>query len=144
MQANAAGFQPFCVSNVSAANTDMRAAGVEFEARRIGGKLNLLAVQRIRAVARRHGVDLLHSHLSSASWWCGWLEKLGGPPSVGHVHGFTSALWHERQSHLIACSAAVKAELVASGIRAERVTVMHYPVDPEDQRVTRSPAAVRA
>ena len=56
----------------------------------IGGKANLLAVPRLAAAARRFQVDLLHSHLSTASWWCGWLEQFGGPPSIGHVHGFNA------------------------------------------------------
>jgi glycosyltransferase involved in cell wall biosynthesis len=99
---------------------------------------------RIALAARRHKIDLLHSHLSSASWWCGWLEQIGGPPSVGHVHGFTSAAWHRRQRHLIACSAAVKADLIAKGIAAERITVMHYPVDPADVQPTRAPTEIRA
>jgi glycosyltransferase involved in cell wall biosynthesis len=72
------------------------------------------------------------------------LEQLGGPPSIGHVHGFTSAIWHRRQSHLIACSNAVKHDMISKGIAAHQLTVMHYPVDPEDIAPTRSPMAVRA
>ena len=93
--------------------------------------------------ARRFQADLLHSHLSTASWWCGWLEQFGGPPSIGHVHGFTSAHWHRQQSHLIACSNAVRQDLIEKGIAAERITVMHYPIDPNDMRPTRSRADVR-
>ncbi|MEX0641087.1 MAG: glycosyltransferase family 4 protein [Pirellulales bacterium] len=116
---------------------------MKFDIRAIGGKANLLAVPRLRRAANDFSADLLHSHLSTASWWCGWLEQFGGPPSIGHVHGFTSALWHSRQSHLIACSAAVKQDLIDKGISANRVTVMHYPVDPDDMQPGRSPAAVR-
>jgi glycosyltransferase involved in cell wall biosynthesis len=133
-----------CLSSPSIANLEMLAANVPFDRVGIGGKGNLLAVHRLHSAARRFSADLLHSHLSSASWWCGWLETLGGPASIGHVHGFTSALWHRRQSHLIACSAAVKQDLLEKGIDGNRVTVMHYPVDPNDMRPTRSPADVRA
>jgi glycosyltransferase involved in cell wall biosynthesis len=133
-----------CVSSRSPANAEMRAAGMRFDVLGIGGKANLLAVRRLRAAARGFHADVLHSHLSTASWWCGWLERFGGPPSIGHVHGFTSARWHRRQSHLIACSEAVKAHFVAVGIPADRLTVLHYPVDPEDQRPTRSRTAMRA
>jgi len=132
-----------CVAKRSPANAEMLAAGMEFDALGIGGKANVLAVPRLALAARRHRADILHSHLSSASWWCGWLEQFGGPPSIGHVHGFTSARWHRHQSHLIACSAAVKSDLIYKGISAERVTVMHYPVDPHDMRPTRSPTDVR-
>jgi glycosyltransferase involved in cell wall biosynthesis len=119
-------------------------ANVAFDRLGIGGKGNLLAVRRLNDAARRFSADILHSHLSTASWWCGWLEQLGGPPSIGHVHGFTSALWHRRQRHLIACSAAVKKDLIDKGIPADRISVMHYPVDPADMQATRAPADVRA
>lgn len=133
-----------CITNRNRANTELRAAGLAFDALGIGGKGNLLALPRIRRAAKEFRADLLHSHLSTASWWCGWWELLGGPPTIGHVHGFTSAAWHRRQSHLIACSAAVKADLVAKGFDPERVTVMHYPVDAADQQAARSRSAVRA
>ncbi len=133
-----------CVSSRSRANGEMLAANMPFDRIGIGGKGNLLAVHRLGCAARRFSADILHSHLSSASWWCGWLEQLGGPPSVGHVHGFTSAIWHRRQRHLIACSAAVKKDLIEKGIAGKRITVMHYPVDPNDLRPSRLPADVRA
>jgi glycosyltransferase involved in cell wall biosynthesis len=133
-----------CIASRSAATVEMRIAGMKFETLGISGKLNLLATSRIRQAARDFHADVLHSHLSTASWWCGWLERLGGPPSIGHVHGFTSSFWHSQQSHLVACSQAVKCDLIQKGIDAARVTVIHYPVDPGDQRRTRVPADVRA
>ena len=133
-----------CISSRSPAVVEMRAARIELETLGIGGKANPLALPRLAEAVRRHNADLLHSHLSTASWWCGWLERFGGPPSIGHVHGFTSALWHRQQKHLIACSAAVKQDLMAKRIPAERITVMHYPVDPDDMRPARDAAALRA
>jgi len=133
-----------CISKVSPANAEMRSHGVTLETLGIGGKANVLALPRLYRAARRYQADLLHSHLSSASWWCGWLEYFGGPPSIGHVHGFTSAFWHQRQTHLIACSAAVKQHLVSIGLAPERITVLHHPVDPDDFRPTRSPFDVRS
>jgi glycosyltransferase involved in cell wall biosynthesis len=133
-----------CVASAgSPALAEMRFAGVEPTPLGISGKVNLLATRRLRQAARRTGAELLHSHLSSASWWCGWLERMGGPPSIGHVHGCTSALWHRGQSRLIACSEAVKQDLIAKGIDAERICVMHYPVDPNDLVPTRLPARIR-
>jgi glycosyltransferase involved in cell wall biosynthesis len=133
-----------CISSRSAATVEMRIAGMTFETLGISGKLNLLAMPRIRQAAHDFRADILHSHLSTASWWCGWLERFGGPPSIGHVHGFTSSQWHGQQTHLIACSQAVKVDLIQKGIEPSRVTVNHYPVDPNDQRRTRLRADVRA
>jgi len=133
-----------CVASRSAATVEMRMAGMKFETLGIRGKLNLLAMPRIRQAARDFHADVLHSHLSTASWWCGWLQRWGGPPSIGHVHGFTSAFWHAQQSHLVACSQAVKRDLIQKGIRANRVTVINYPVDPNDQKRMRTPTEVRA
>lgn len=133
-----------CVSKVSPANAEMKARGVTLETMGIGGKANVLALPRLYRAARRYQADVLHSHLSSASWWCGWLEHIGGPPSIGHVHGFTSRFWHQGQTHLIACSAAVKQHLVSVGLAPERITVLHHPVDPEDFLPNRSPSEVRS
>src|SRR5262245_9774196 len=71
-------------STPSPATAEMRAAGMEFETLAIGGKANLLAVPRLHRAANRLQAGILHSHLSTASWWCGWLETFGGPPSIGH------------------------------------------------------------
>jgi glycosyltransferase involved in cell wall biosynthesis len=132
-----------CVTTHSRANVELLAANIPFDRVHIGGKANLLAVPRLAAAAHRFQADVIHTHLSTASWWAGWLERLGGPPSIGHVHGFTSAHWHRRQSHLIACSAAVKQDLVEKGIDAGRITVLYYPLDANDLRPTRSRADVR-
>jgi glycosyltransferase involved in cell wall biosynthesis len=59
------------------------------------------------------------------------------------VHGFTSARWHRRQSHLIACSEAVKKDLIEKGIGREKITVLHYPLDPADLQPRRAAADVR-
>jgi glycosyltransferase involved in cell wall biosynthesis len=136
-------FVSHLVTSRSRANGELLAANLPFDRLSIGGKANLLALPKLALAARRFQADILHSHLSTASWWCGWLEQLGGPPSVGHVHGFTSAQWHRHQSHLIACSNAVRQDLVAKGIAGERITVMHYPIDPDDMRPTHSRADIR-
>ncbi len=136
-------FVSHVVTSRSRANRELLAANLPFDRLGIGGKANFLAIPRLALAARRFQADLLHSHLSTASWWCGWLEQLGGPPSIGHVHGFTSAHWHRRQSHLIACSEAVRLDLIKKGIAADRITVLHYPMDPDDMRPTRSRLALR-
>jgi glycosyltransferase involved in cell wall biosynthesis len=135
---------PVLVKHGSPAVAEMLSRGFEVETARIGGKVNVLAMASIARAARRHGVELTQSNLSTASWWCGWLEACGGPKSVGHVHGFTSASWHRRQSHLLAVSGAVRDDLVAQGIPRDRITVLWNALDAEEFRPTRDPLAVRA
>lgn len=118
-------------------------AGVSMQAVPIGGKFAPRALVALRAVARHSEADVLHSHLSTASWWCGWLDATRQIPSVGHVHGFTSALWHKRQRHLIAVSQSVKSDLVRQGIDAARVSVLPNAVAPDDVQPAREAAEVR-
>jgi glycosyltransferase involved in cell wall biosynthesis len=122
---------------------EMRRLGLEVEELPIGGKLNLAAPAILAHRARQVRAHVVQSTLSTASWWCGWLDRLGGPPSIGHVQGFTSARWHRLQTHLLAVSQAVKDDLVEQGIDAQRITVMHNALAPEEFRPTRDPAAVR-
>jgi glycosyltransferase involved in cell wall biosynthesis len=132
------------VKHGSTAVAEMRSRGFDVETARIGGKANVLAILALARAAKRHKVDLLQSNLSTASWWAGWLETLGGPKSVGHVHGFTSAAWHRRQSHLLAVSGAVRDDLVEHGISRDRITVLWNALDADEFRPTRDPLAVRA
>jgi glycosyltransferase involved in cell wall biosynthesis len=132
------------VKHDSPAFGEMQSRLADVEPARIGGKANVLAIPVLARAARRRRAELLHSNLSTASWWCGWLETLGGPKSIGHVHGFTSASWHKRQSHLLAVSGAVRAELVEQGIPAERITVLHNALGADEFRPARDAASVRA
>jgi len=123
---------------------EMRRLGLEVDDLPIGGKLNIAALAILAHRARQVRAQIVQSTLSTASWWSGWLDLLGGPPSVGHVQGFTSARWHRHQTHLLAVSQAVKDDLVRQGIAAERITVMHNALAPEEFRPTRDPLAVRS
>jgi glycosyltransferase involved in cell wall biosynthesis len=132
------------VKSSSPAVPEMRRLGLELSARRISGKVNPACLAVIANAARQHRADIVQSTLSTASWWSGWLEQSGGPPSIGHVQGFTSACWHRHQSHLIAASNAVKQDLVNQGIPPERFTVLHNAISPDDFFATRDPLFVRA
>jgi glycosyltransferase involved in cell wall biosynthesis len=103
-----------------------------------------MAIARIARAARQHRVDLVQSTLSTASWWTGWLETFGGPKSVGHVQGFTSARWHNRQSHLLAVSGAVRDDLVEQGIPREKITVLMNALEADEFRPQRDPLTIRS
>ncbi len=128
----------------SPAIEEMHRLGLDTQALRISGKANVAALPILARAAKLHRADLIQSTLSTASWWSGWLERLGGPPSIGHVQGFTSATWHRHQSHLLAVSHAVMRHLVKQGIAPERFTVLHNAISPDDFFATRDPLLVRA
>jgi glycosyltransferase involved in cell wall biosynthesis len=137
-------FMPILVKRGSPAVAEMNRLGANASTIGMSGKLNPLALPRIAAAVRRSGVELIQSTLSTASWWAGWLESVGGPKSIGHVQGFTSARWHRRQSHLLAVSGAVRDDLVRQGIAADRITVLYNALAPEEFVPQRSAALVRA
>lgn len=126
------------------ATAEMRRLGVDACPLSIGGKLNPLAIHVLAQHARRTRADVIQSTLSTASWWCGWLERLTGVHTIGHVQGFTSARWHRQQSHLLAVSQAVKDDLVAQGIAAEKITVLYNALAPEEFVARRDPHDVRS
>lgn len=126
------------------ATHEMWRLGLDAKPVAIGGKLNLLAIQVLAEQARQARAEIIQSTLSTASWWCGWLERLSGRPTVGHVQGFTSARWHAHQSHLLAVSQAVKNDLVAQGIAPEKITVLYNALSPEEFVAQRDPRRVRA
>lgn len=135
---------PVLVKHDSSAIEHMLEKGLSVDRGRIGGKANILAISRIARAARQHRVDLVQSTLSTASWWSGWLETFGGPKSVGHVQGFTSAAWHRRQSHLLAVSGAVRDDMVEQGIPREKITVLMNALEADEFRPQRDPLAVRS
>jgi glycosyltransferase involved in cell wall biosynthesis len=123
---------------------EMHRLGLDAEPMLINGKANLAAPVIIARRADRIHADLTQSTLSTASWWCGWVDRMGGPPSIGHVQGFTSALWHRQQSHLLAVSQAVKDDLVAQGLDADRITVLYNALSPDEFVASRDARSVRA
>lgn len=126
------------------ATAEMHGLGIHAQPLAIGGKLNAFAIQLLAQQARRTRADVIQSTLSTASWWCGWLERLSGMRTIGHVQGFTSARWHKHQSHLLAVSQAVKDDLVVQGLDAERITVLYNALSPAEFVACRDPRDVRA
>jgi glycosyltransferase involved in cell wall biosynthesis len=121
----------------------MHRLGIDARPLPIGGKLNAMAIQLLAQQARKTRADVIQSTLSTASWWCGWLERLSGMQTIGHVQGFTSARWHKHQSHLLAVSQAVKDDLVAQGLADEKITVLYNALSPGEFVARRNPRDVR-
>jgi glycosyltransferase involved in cell wall biosynthesis len=135
---------PVVVKSNSPANAEFERLGIEIDRRSISGKFNPRAYWALARATRDYRPEIIQSTLSSASWWSGWLERMGGPPTLGHVQGFTSASWHRQQSHLLAVSNAVKQDMVEQGIAADKITVLYNALAPEEFVPRRGIAEVRA
>lgn len=93
------------------------------------GKLDPVTVIRLASYIRSHHIDVIHTHLSTASLLGAWAAKLAGVPSVAHVHGLNTATCFKHSTAVIAVSEAVKKHLCAQGLNHDRVHVVHNGVD---------------
>ena len=95
------------------------------------GKLDPVTVIRLARLMRTHGIDVIHTHLSTASLLGAFAARLAKRPSVAHVHGLNTATCFRYSSRIIAVSDAVKRHLTGQGIREEKIAVAHNGVDLE-------------
>jgi len=95
------------------------------------GKLDPVTLIRLARLIRSRGIDVVHTHLSTASLLGAFAARLARRPSVAHVHGLNTATCFRYSTRIIAVSEAVKRHLTAQGIREERIRVVHNGVDVE-------------
>jgi glycosyltransferase involved in cell wall biosynthesis len=93
------------------------------------GKLDPVTIIRLARLIRAHKIDIIHTHLSTASLLGAWAAKIARVPSVAHVHGMNSATCFKHSTAVIAVSEAVKKHLCAQGLQPEKVNVVHNGVD---------------
>lgn len=95
----------------------------------ISGKINPFASRRLRALITRFEPDIVHTHLSTASYWGLRAARRLGVPGYGHVHSFNTVFPYRAASNVIAVSEAVRHHLVSRGIASERISVIHPASD---------------
>ena len=103
--------------------------GIEPIAWRTFGKLDPLTVIRLARLMKRRRIDVIHTHLSTASLLGAFAAKLARRRSVAHVHGLNTATCFRYSDLVIAVSECAKAHLVSQGIKDTRVRVVHNGVD---------------
>lgn len=106
--------------------------GVPCRALGLSGKWNPRVGSRLRRLIREFGPDLVHTHLSTATWWGAWAAHREGVPCVAHVHGMTSPWWYRGADLLVAPSRGVQDYLVDRGFPPARVAVIYNGLDPTD------------
>lgn len=106
-----------------------RSRGVESVTWNTYGKIDPLTVIRLARLIRSRSIDVVHTHLSTASLLGAFAAKLARRRSVAHVHGLNSATCFRYSDAVIAVSEAAKQYLCAQGLNTSRVQVVHNGVD---------------
>ena len=106
-----------------------RARGISPITWKTHGKFDPLTVIRLARLMKRDRIDVIHTHLSTASLLGAFAAKLARRRSVAHVHGLNTATCFRYSDTIIAVSEKVKAHLMVQGIDAKKIRVVHNGVD---------------
>ena len=117
--------------------------GVSCRALPLSGKLNPRVGRLLREVIRDFRPDVVHTHLSTATWWGAGAAHREGLPCVAHVHGLTSLLWYRRADLLVGPSHGATDFLLAHRLPPARVAMVYNGLDPADFEGLPSRAEVR-
>ena len=95
------------------------------------GKIDPITLAKLcRLIVDEH-VDVINTHLTTASWQGALAAKITGVPSVAVVHATDRKTWFQHADHLIAVSSGVKDALVEQGIAPEKIEVLYHGIDLE-------------
>ena len=123
---------------------EMRAAGIpvtEIDAR---SKLDPRAIRQLRELVASQGIQVLHTHLSSATINGAMAGRISRVPVVSTVHGMNRKWTYGFSSHIIAVSQAVKRHLVGQGVAPEKISVVYNGIPMPALSDLPSPAEAKA
>ena len=106
--------------------------GVELFAWRTNGKFDLKTYGKLRALIRRENVDIVHTHLTTASWMGALAARSCRVPGVAHVHGMDKKTWFQHADYQIAVADAVKKYLVEQGIASKNIARLYVGLPLEN------------
>lgn len=97
-----------------------------------GSAFDLYSLWRLRQLIKREKIELVHTHLSRATYYGGVAGRLCNVPVVTTIHGadYYRHLRAGREARIIAVSAAVKRYLLLHGLPEEQITVVHNGIEP--------------
>jgi len=108
---------------------ELRRRGMNLWTPRTTGKVDFLSLARLVVRLRRDRVEIIHTHLSTASLIGSLAARMAGVPAVATVHGLNTRTCFRYARRLIAVSHAVRRHLVAQGIHESRIGVIYNGVD---------------
>ncbi len=109
----------------------LRRLGLNFIDVRVSGKINLRAKREIHALLRDARADVLHTHLSTASWHGLPVARRLGILAVGHVHALNSPFWYQSADVVITCTHGIARFLKRRGLRPPVRPVWYGLLDEE-------------
>ncbi len=109
----------------------LRQRGVEVRVPGIARKTNLAAPLRIARLAREIDADLIHTHLSTASMWGSIAGRCLGLPVLAHVHALNKKHCFLLADRIVTPSEGVRQHLIAQGMAAVRIRVIHNGIPAE-------------
>ena len=93
------------------------------------GKVDPITLAKLCRLIRDERVDVINTHLTTASWQGALAAKITGVPCVAVVHATDRKTWFQHADHLIAVSSGVKDALVEQGIAPEKIEVLYHGID---------------
>ena len=96
---------------------------------RTHGKADPLTFLRLVKLIRERGIQVVHTHLSTASLLGGLAARACGVPAVATVHGLNSATCYRRSTRVVAVSHAVERHLLNQGMSPDRIRVVHNGIE---------------
>jgi glycosyltransferase involved in cell wall biosynthesis len=114
----------------------MQEVGLDVRGITISGKGNVPAAFRLIRLARQERIEVINTQLSTAAVWGSVAGRLAAIPTVATVRALNTRTVYTLADRVIAVSHAVKAHLVAQGMRPERIDVVYNGIDPDRYRFT--------
>ncbi len=93
------------------------------------GKIDPMTLCKLCRLILDERVDVINTHLTTASWQGALAAKITGVPSVAVVHATDRKTWFQHADHLIAVSGGVKDALIEQGIAPEKIEVLYHGID---------------
>lgn len=118
--------------------------GIEIHSWLTHGKIDPWTLLKLCLLIRRERVDLINTHLTTASWLGSIAARLTGVPSVARVPSTDQARFFKFSHHLIAVSEGVRDHLQAQGVSAEKIAVLYNGIDLTNYQPSLSGAEAKA
>ena len=102
---------------------------IELHAWHTHGKIDPCTLAKLCKLIHDERVDVINTHLTTASWQGALAGKMTGVPSVAVVHATDRKTWFQHADYLIAVSSGVKDALIEQGIDPAKIEVLYHGID---------------